>query len=79
MCTGVEWSAIADVVARTSARRRGILSSFMDKLSFMYCTMYRCGVGLLELVFCPDLQHGEEAAALAQELTLILQTLNITG
>jgi len=35
----------------------------------------RCGVGLMELVFCPDLRHGEEAAALVKELCLILETL----
>lgn len=39
----------------------------------------RCGVGLLELVFAPDLQTGEEAAALAKELTLILQKIQVCG
>jgi len=38
----------------------------------------RCGTGLLELVFSPDLQHGDEAAAAARELTLILQTLGVS-
>ena len=33
----------------------------------------RCGVGLMEIVFQPDLFNGEEAAALVRELSLILQ------
>lgn len=35
----------------------------------------RAGVGLMEFVFEPDLQDGEEAAALVKELVLILQRL----
>ena len=38
---------------------------------------FRCGVGLLELVFAPDLRHGAEAAALAKELSLTLQTIQV--
>ena len=36
----------------------------------------RCGVGLMEIVFGPQLRHGEEAAALVKELLLILETLD---
>ena len=39
---------------------------------------FRCGVGLLELVFAPDLRHGAEAAALAKELSLTLQTIQVS-
>ena len=35
----------------------------------------RCGTGLMEIVFGPDLRHGEEAAALVKELLLILDRL----
>ena len=35
----------------------------------------RCGAGLMEIVFGPDLSHGEEAAALVKELLLILERL----
>jgi len=35
----------------------------------------RAGVPLMELVFEPDLETGEEAAALVKELMLILQRL----
>ena len=35
----------------------------------------RCGAGLMEIVFQPDLRHGEEAAALVQELVLVLRAL----
>ncbi|XP_059470044.1 glutamyl-tRNA(Gln) amidotransferase subunit B, mitochondrial [Neocloeon triangulifer] len=35
----------------------------------------RAGVGLMELVFEPDLSDGEEAASLVKELALILQRL----
>jgi len=35
----------------------------------------RCGSGLMEIVFGPDLRHGEEAAGLVRELRLILATL----
>jgi len=35
----------------------------------------RCGQGLIEIVFGPDLFHGEEAASLVKELILILQRL----
>ena len=35
----------------------------------------RCGAGLMEIVFGPDLRHGEEAAALVKELILILESL----
>jgi len=35
----------------------------------------RAGVGLMEIVFEPDLSNGEEAAALISELTKILTTL----
>ena len=37
--------------------------------------MNRAGVGLMEIVFEPDLSNGEEAAALISELTKILTTL----
>lgn len=37
--------------------------------------MSRAGVPLMELVFEPDLETGEEAAALVKELMLILQRL----
>ena len=33
----------------------------------------RCGIGLMEIVFGPDLRHGEEAAGLVRELRLILE------
>jgi aspartyl-tRNA(Asn)/glutamyl-tRNA(Gln) amidotransferase subunit B len=33
----------------------------------------RCGTGLMEIVFEPDLFDGEEAASLVKELSLILQ------
>ena len=33
----------------------------------------RCGVGLMEIVFEPDLFNGEEAVALVRELSLILK------
>ena len=36
----------------------------------------RCGTGLMEIVFEPDLFDGEEAAALIKELILILQVLH---
>ena len=36
----------------------------------------RCGAGLMEIVFGPDLRHGEEAAALVKELLLILEKLD---
>ena len=36
----------------------------------------RCGAGLMEIVFGPDLRHGEEAAALVKELILILESLD---
>eukprot|EP00088_Acartia_fossae_P037061 TRINITY_DN3824_c0_g1_i8.p1 TRINITY_DN3824_c0_g1~~TRINITY_DN3824_c0_g1_i8.p1 ORF type:complete len:597 (-),score=92.76 TRINITY_DN3824_c0_g1_i8:70-1860(-) len=39
----------------------------------------RCGIGLLELVFAPDLRYGPEAAALAKELALVLHTLQACG
>jgi aspartyl-tRNA(Asn)/glutamyl-tRNA(Gln) amidotransferase subunit B len=35
----------------------------------------RCGVGLMEIVFQPDLFNGEEAAALVRELSLILKVI----
>jgi aspartyl-tRNA(Asn)/glutamyl-tRNA(Gln) amidotransferase subunit B len=35
----------------------------------------RAGIPLMELVFEPDLEDGEEAAALVKELMLILQCL----
>ena len=35
----------------------------------------RCGVGLMEIVFQPDLFNGEEAAALVRELSLILKVM----
>ncbi len=38
---------------------------------------FRCGIGLLELVFAPDLRHGAEAAALAKELSLTLQSIQV--
>lgn len=37
----------------------------------------RAGVGLMEIVFEPDLCDGEEAASLIKELSLILSTLNV--
>ena len=37
----------------------------------------RCGTGLIEIVFGPDLFHGEEAASLIKELSHILQTLQV--
>ena len=37
----------------------------------------RCGVGLMEIVFEPDLFNGKEASALVRELSLILQVGNI--
>jgi aspartyl-tRNA(Asn)/glutamyl-tRNA(Gln) amidotransferase subunit B len=36
----------------------------------------RAGIGLMELVFAPDLIDGEEAAALVKELSLILTKIN---
>ena len=48
-------------------------SIFLIYLSYFV----RCGVGLLELVFAPDLRHGEEAAALAKELSLTLQAIQV--
>lgn len=38
--------------------------------------MNRAGAPLMELVFEPDLQDGEEAAALVKELVLILQMID---
>jgi Asp-tRNA(Asn)/Glu-tRNA(Gln) amidotransferase B subunit len=35
----------------------------------------RAGVGLMELVFEPDLASGEEAASLVKELILIMERL----
>ena len=35
----------------------------------------RCGTGLMEMGFAPDLRRGEEAAALVKELVLILEKL----
>ena len=35
----------------------------------------RCGVGLMEIVFQPDLFNGEEAASLVRELSLILKVM----
>ncbi len=37
----------------------------------------RCGSGLIEIVFGPDLFHGEEAASLIKELILILKRLDV--
>ena len=37
----------------------------------------RCGAGLMEIVFQPDLFHGEEAAALVKELSIILKVCMI--
>ena len=37
----------------------------------------RCGSGLIEIVFGPDLFHGEEAASLVKELALILRKLQV--
>ena len=37
----------------------------------------RCGSGLIEIVFGPDLFHGEEAASLVKELSLILRKLQV--
>ena len=37
----------------------------------------RCGSGLIEIVFGPDLFHGEEAASLVKELILILRKLDV--
>lgn len=37
----------------------------------------RCGIGLIEIVFGPDLFHGEEAGSLIKELSLILQALDV--
>lgn len=36
----------------------------------------RAGVGLMEIVFEPDLKDGEEAVALVSELIRVLQTLD---
>jgi len=36
----------------------------------------RAGVGLMELVFEPDLDDGEEAASLVKELILIFSKLD---
>ena len=36
----------------------------------------RCGVGLMEIVFHPDLFNGEEAVALVRELALILKVIS---
>ena len=36
----------------------------------------RCGVGLMEIVFQPDLFNGEEAASLVRELSLILKVMD---
>ena len=42
-----------------------------DKLSLV--DLNRCGTGLMEIVFAPDLFDGEEAASLIKELILILK------
>ena len=39
----------------------------------------RCGVGLMEIVFQPDLFNGEEAVALVRELSLILKVSSGLG
>ena len=51
----------------------------MHTLSRSLIDLNRAGVGLMELVFEPDLENGEEAAALVNELIRILtliQTCN---
>ena len=35
----------------------------------------RCGVGLMEIVFAPDLHDGQQAAALVRELALVLRAV----
>jgi len=41
-----------------------------------FVDLNRCGSGLMEIVFAPDLRHGEEAAALVKELVLLLEKLD---
>lgn len=36
----------------------------------------RCGAGLMEIVFAPDIRHGEEAASLVKELILLLKKID---
>ena len=42
----------------------------------MKMVLFRCGAGLMEIVFSPDLRHGEEAASLIKELILLLEKLD---
>ena len=37
----------------------------------------QCGLRLIEIVFGPDLFHGEKAASLVKELHLILRKLQV--
>lgn len=42
---------------------------------FYYCIYI--GIGLMELVFEPNLKNGSEAAALVTELILILRSIGV--
>ena len=57
--------------------RLHISTSFFSYESRSYIDLNRAGIPLLELVFEPDLNDGEEAAALVKELILILERLNV--
>lgn len=48
-----------------------------EDLNYTLLDLNRCGTGLIEIVFGPDLFHGEEAASLVKELSLILQRLEV--
>ena len=48
-----------------------------DKSNQTLVDLNRCGSGLIEIVFGPDLFDGEDAAGLVKELSLVLQWLDI--
>ena len=74
-------------VSETSLKRANIIqlqieqdsgkSLHDDAANVTLIDLNRCGTGLIEIVFGPDLFHGEDAASLIKELILILQTLDV--
>ena len=47
----------------------------VDQGSRSLIDLNRCGVGLMEIVFAPDLYDGEQAVGLVRELSLILRSV----
>ena len=47
----------------------------MEQGSRSLIDLNRCGVGLMEIVFAPDLYDGEQAVGLVRELSLILRSV----